>query len=96
MDEHQGGPAAARTRADDAFTRAVRREHEAIDVHDEAARRADLAAERLEQTLDTELDEHRREGFSRRAVAERGRAVSARARAATARKRLSDEGVPPG
>jgi hypothetical protein len=96
MDEHPGGPAAARTRADDAFTRAVRREHEAIDVHEEAARRADLAAERLEQALATESDERRREGLSSRAGSERERAAAARARAAKARKRLFDEGVPEG
>jgi hypothetical protein len=91
------GPTSAsdgRARADAAFARAVRREREAIDVHDEAARLADASAERLERAMPGEAEGSSRDELLMRAGRERGRAARARGRAAAARKRLADEGVP--
>ena len=76
-----------------AFDRAVRRERDAIGVHEHAAVLHDQSAELLEQAAATELDPVRSKNFRRGAEMERRLALKARERARTVRARLAAEGV---
>jgi hypothetical protein len=76
-----------------AFDRAVRRERQAIVLHERAATMHEATANRLDAAVRTAVDLLYGESLRERAVAERALAGVARARAAAVRARLTAEGV---
>ena len=78
-----------------AFQRAVRREREAIEHHDRAARYLDRLAADLEHEARNDRDEHLRNDALATVRRARARADAARARAQHVRSRLTGEGVQP-
>ncbi|RBY95835.1 hypothetical protein DQ237_11850 [Blastococcus sp. TF02-8] len=80
-------------RGEQAFERAVRRERDAITLHERAAALHDATADRLDEESLAAIDATDAEGLRERAAAERHLAGLARARAAGVRARLTAEGV---
>jgi hypothetical protein len=80
-------------RSRSAFDRAVRREREAIVLHERAATMHEATARRLDAAVLTSVDLLYGESLRARAAAERTLALLARARAAGVRARLTAEGV---
>lgn len=83
----------ARGSAQEAFRAAVRRELEAIELHEEAARRHDDLAAQLEHMARMDKTEELQAEAMTVAANARERAVRARARAEEVRHRLRSEGV---
>jgi hypothetical protein len=77
------------------FDRAVRREFEAIRLHEAAASRHQAVATVLEQRAARDSNDAKREMSLRLAETCRARAVAALNRAQEARNRLREEGIEP-
>jgi hypothetical protein len=88
-------PSENRLRARHAFYSAVRHEREAIELHEEAARRQESIGAELEQRALHEADDQVRDHELEAAEAARRRAGMAKRRAAEARERLRAEGIDP-